>query len=271
MIFIFKFMVFNLNLKCFQDRFLKRNKMEDYIIESEYGMQDMVITDPNTRIEITGNDILKKLYRNQGYTYENFWETQQDRYFQDVLLERSYAAVLRGDFKTADIYLALNYWNPELIDNVAIKAEEAGLAGEHGLEIMLTRICEYGKEEGFQCKALYFALWKKHIGLLEYILAKINPQNLTPMDLDAARTQELGKYLCKKDPVRFYMDKLYFGGELLFEAPNMRTPKEQEEYLLNQKAKYIGLAIHKFSEKTLDNFIITRMPTELLRYTLSIL
>ena len=51
MIFIFKFMVFNLNLKCFQDRFLKRNKMEDYIIESEYGMQDMVITDPNTRIE----------------------------------------------------------------------------------------------------------------------------------------------------------------------------------------------------------------------------
>ena len=80
MFFIFKFMVFNLILKCFQDRFLKRNKMEDYIIESEYGMQDMVITDPNTRIEITGNDILKKLYRNQGYTYENFWETQQDRY-----------------------------------------------------------------------------------------------------------------------------------------------------------------------------------------------
>jgi hypothetical protein len=177
MLFTVKFMVFNSILKCFQERFSKGNKMEDYIIESEYGMQDMVITDPNTRIETTGNDILKKLYYNQGYTYENLWETEQDRYFQDVLLERSYAAVLRGDFKTADIYLALNYWNPELIDNVAIKAEEAGLAGEHGLEIMLTRICEYGKEEGFQCKALYFAMWKKHIGLLEYILAKINPQN----------------------------------------------------------------------------------------------
>ena len=270
MIFIFKFMVFNLNLKCFQDRFLKRNKMEDYIIESEYGMQDMVITDPNTRIEITGNDILKKLYRNQGYTYENFWETQQDRYFQDVLLERSYAAVLRGDFKTADIYLALNYWNPELIDNVAIKAEEAGLAGEHGLEIMLTRICEYGKEEGFQCKALYFALWKKHIGLLEYILGKINIQNFTPYDLKAANIQGLGKYLCKKDPARFYMKKQNLDG-VLSETLIVRTIEEEAEYLLNQKAKYIGLAIHKFSQKTLDNFIITRMPTEVLRYTLSML
>ena len=270
MIFIFKFMVFNLNLKCFQDRFLKRNKMEDYIIESEYGMQDMVITDPNTRIETTGNDILKKLYQNGGYTKGNNWEKNQDRYFQNVLLERSYAAVLRGDFKTADIYLATNYWNPELIDNVAIKAEEAGLEGEHGLEIMLTRVCEYGKEEGFQCKALYFALWKKHIGLLEYILAKINPQNITLMDFDAARRQELGKYLCKKDPARFYMKKQYLDGNLS-ETLIMRNSQEQTEYLLNQKAKYIGLAIHKFSQKTIDNFIITRMPTELLRYTLSIL
>ena len=84
--------------------------MEDYIIESEYGMQDMVITDLNTRVHTTGNDILKKLYYNGGYTKENNWETEQDRYFQDVLLDRSYAAVLRGDFKTADIYLAMNYW-----------------------------------------------------------------------------------------------------------------------------------------------------------------
>jgi hypothetical protein len=244
--------------------------MEDYIIESEYGMQDMVITDPNTRIETTGNDILKKLYYNQGYTYENFWETEQDKYFQGVLLERSYAAVLRGDFKTADIYLALNYWNPELIDNVAIKAEEAGLAGEHGLEIMLTRICEYGKQEGFQCKALYFVIWKKHIGLLEYILAKINPQNISKFDFGAACIQGLVKYLCKKDPVRFYIKKQYLDG-VLSETPIMRTSKQQKEYLLNKEAKYIGLAIHKFSEKTLDNFIITRMPTEVLRYTLSMI
>ena len=244
--------------------------MEDYIIESEYGMQDMVITDPNTRVHTTGNDILKKLYQNQGYAKENNWETTQDRYFEDVLLERSYAAVLTGDFKTADIYLALNYWNSELIDNVAMKAEEAGLAGEYGLEIMLTRICEYGKEEDFRCKALYFALWKKHIGLLEYILAKINPQNITKYDLKAANIQGLGKYLCKKDPARFYMKKQYLDG-VLSETLIVRTIEEEAEYLLNQEAKYIGLAIHKFSEKTLDNFIITRMPTEVLRYTLSML
>jgi hypothetical protein len=244
--------------------------MEDYIIESEYGMQDMVITDPNTRVHTTGNDILKNLYYNGGYAKENNWETEQDRYFQNVLLERSYAAVLRGDFKTADIYLALNYWNPELIDNIAIKAEEAGLAGEHGLEIMLTRICEYGKEEGFQCKALYFTLWKKHIELLEYILAKINPQNISKYDLKAANIQGLGKYLCKKDPARFYMKKQNLDG-VLSETLIVRTIEEETEYLLNQKAKYIGLAIHKFSEKTLDNFIITRMPTEVLRYILSML
>jgi hypothetical protein len=245
--------------------------MEDYIIESEYGMQDMVITDPNTRIETTGNDILKKLYYNQGYTYENFWETEQDRYFQGVLLERSYAAVLRGDFNTADIYLALNYWNPELIDNVAIKAEEAGLAGEHGLEIMLTRICEYGKQEGFQCKALYFALWKKHIGLLEYILEKINSINFTPYDLKAANIQGLGKYICKKDKARFYMKKEYLDGKLVSETLIVRSIEDEKEYLLNQEAKYIGLAIHKFSQKTIDNFIITRMPTEVLRRILLML
>jgi hypothetical protein len=242
--------------------------MEDYIIESEYGMQDMVITDPNTRIETTGNDILKKLYYNQGYTYENFWETEQDRYFQDVLLERSFAAVLRGDFKTADIYLALNYWNPELIDNVAIKAEEAMLSGQHGTSLMLTRICEYGKEEGFQCKALYFALWKKHIGLLEYILAKINTQNITKYDFKAASIQGLGKYLCKKDPARFYMKKQYLDN-LVSETLIVRSIEEEAEYVLNQKAKYMSLAIHKFSEKTVNNFIITRMPMEVLRYTLS--
>jgi hypothetical protein len=245
--------------------------MNDYIIESEYGMQDMVITDTNTRVHTTGNDILKKLYYNGGYTKENNWETEQDRYFQDILLDRSYAAVLRGDFKTADIYLALNYWNSELIDNIAIKAEEAGLAGEHGLEIMLNRICEYGKEEGFQCKALYFTLWKKHIGLLEYILEKINPQNISKYDFKAASIQGLGKYLCKKAPVRFYMKKQILDGNLVSETPIMRTYEEQAEYLLNQEAKYIGLAIHKFSEKTLDNFIITKMPTEVLRYTLSML
>ena len=58
---------------------------------------------------------------------------------------------------------------------------------------------------------------------------------------------------------------------VLSETLIVRTIEEEAEYLLNQKAKYIGLAIHKFSQKTLDNFIITRMPTELLRYTLSIL
>jgi hypothetical protein len=245
-------------------------EMEDYIIESEYGMQDMVITDPNTRIHTTGNDILKKLYRNQGYTFENFWETEQDRYFQGVLLERSYAAVLRGDFNTADIYLAMNYWNPELIDNVAIKAEEACLAGDHGLELMLTRICEYSKQEGFQCKALYFALWKKHIGLLEYTLAKINPINFTPSDLRAANIQGLGKYICKKDPARFYMKKQYLDGKLS-ETLIVRSIEEEKEYLLNKEAKYTGLVIHKYAKKTTDNFIITRMPTEVLRYMLSMI
>jgi hypothetical protein len=58
---------------------------------------------------------------------------------------------------------------------------------------------------------------------------------------------------------------------ILSETLIMRTSQEQAEFLLNQEAKYIGLAIHKFSEKTLDNFIITRMPTEVLRYTLSML
>jgi len=244
--------------------------MEDYIIESEYGMQDMVITDPNTRIETTGNDILKKLYYNQGYTYENFWETEQDKYFQGVLLERSYAAVLRGDFNTADIYLALNYWNPELIDNVAIKAEEAGLAGEHGLEIMLTRICEYGKQEGFQCKALYFALWKKHIGLLEYVLAKINSQNFTPYDLKAANIQGLGKYICKKDKARFYMKKQCLDG-VVSETLIVRSIEEEKEYLLNKQAKYTGLVIYKFAQKTKDNRIITALPKEVLIYTLSMI
>jgi hypothetical protein len=244
--------------------------MEDYVIESEYGMQDMVMTDPNTRIHTTGNDILKKLYHNGGYTKGNSWETEQDRYFQNVLLERAYAAVLRGDFNTADIYLALNYWNPQLIDNVAIKAEEACLAGEHGLEIMLTRICEYGKQEGFQCKALYFALWKKHIGLLEYILGKINIQNFTPYDLKAANIQGLGKYLCKKDSARFYMKKQYLDG-VVSETLIVRSIEEEKEYLLNKEAKYTGLAIHKYSQKTKDNRIITKMPTEVLRYTLSMI
>jgi len=243
--------------------------MEDYIIESEYGMQDMVITRPHPMVQKIGNDILKKMYYNRGYSEGSRWEADEDRYFQDVLLEGSYAAVLRGDFKTADIYLALNYWNPELMNNIAIKAQVIGLAGDRGLELMLTRITEYGKSD-FQCKSLYFALWKKHIGLLEYILAKINPQNISEMDFKAAKIQGLGKYLCKKDPLRFYMKKQYLDGNLS-ETLIMRTYEEQAEYLLTHEAKYIGLAIHKFSEKTLDNFIITRMPTEVLRYTLSML
>jgi len=244
--------------------------MQDYVLESEYGMQDMVITDPDTRIHTTCNDILKKLYHNGGYTKGNSWETEQDRYFQDVLLERSYAAVLRGDFNTADIYLALNYWNEELIDNIRIKAEEAGLAGNHGLEIMLTRICEYGKEEGFQCKAFYFVLWKKHIGLLDYILKKINLQNFTPYDLKAANIQGLGKYLCKKDPARFYMKKQYLDG-VVSETLIVRTIEEEAEYLLNQKAKYIGLLIHRHEKTNKDNIVLTGIPKELLRYTLSML
>jgi hypothetical protein len=244
--------------------------MEDYIMESEYGIQDMVITDPNTRIHTTGNDILKKLYHNGGYTKGNSWETEQDRYFQSVLLERSYAAILRGDFKTADIYLAMNYWNPELIDNVAIKAEEAGLAGYHGLELMLTRICEYGKGDDFQCKALYFALWKKHIGLVEYILTKINPQNITKWDFDAAKIQGLHNYLCKKDPVRFYIKKHYIGCNF-YGLPLMRTPEEKKEYLLNREAKYTGLTIYNFAKKNKENKIITALPKELLRYTLSMI
>ena len=244
--------------------------MEDYVIESEYGMQDMVITDPDTRIHITGNDILKKLYHNGGYTKGNSWETEQDRYFQKVLLERSYAAVLRGDFNTADIYLALNYWNPELIYNVVIKAEEAGLAGEYGLELMLTRICEYSKRDDFQCKALYFALWKKHIGLIEYILAKINPQNITEWDFKAAKIQGLHNYLCKKDPVRFYIKKQYIGCNF-YGLPLMRTPEEQREYLLNRDAKYIGLLIHRHEKKNKDNIVLTGIPTEVLRRILLML
>ena len=135
---------------------------------------------------------------------------------------------------------------------------------------MLTRICEYGKQEGFQCKALYFALWKKHIGLLEYILSKINAINFTPCDLKAANIQGLGKYLCKKDPARFYMKKQYLDG-VLSETLIVRSIEEEKEYLLNKEAKYTGLAIHKYAKKTTDNFIITRMPTEVLRYTLSML
>ena len=46
--------------------------MNDYIIESEYGMQDMVITDPDTRIETTGNDILKKLRTKQLNNTERY-------------------------------------------------------------------------------------------------------------------------------------------------------------------------------------------------------
>jgi hypothetical protein len=91
------------------------------------------------------------------------------------------------------------------------------------------------------------------------------------LDFKAASIQGLGKYLCKKAPVRFYMKKQNLDGNLVSETPIMRTYEEQAEYLLNQEAKYVSLAIHKFSEKTLDNFIITRMPTEVLRYTLSML
>jgi hypothetical protein len=75
--------------------------------------------------------------------------------------------------------LALNYWNEELLDNIRIKAEEAIISGDHGTSLMLTRICEHCKRDDFECKVLYFVLWKKHIGLLEYILAKINPQNIS--------------------------------------------------------------------------------------------
>jgi hypothetical protein len=238
-------------------------------------MQDMVITDPNTRIHITGNDILKKVCNNVGYKKgkfweTDFWETEQDRYFQKVLIERSYDAVLRGDFKTADIYLALNYWNPELIDNIAIKAEEAKLSGDHGTSLMLTRICEHGKRDDFACKALYFVIWKKHIGLLEYILAKINPQNISKWDFGAACIQGLVKYLCKKDPVRFYIKKQYLDG-ILSETPIMRTPQEQREYVLNQEAKYIGLLIHKHYKKNNDNIVLTGIPREVLRYALSMI
>jgi hypothetical protein len=111
---------------------------------------------------------------------------------------------------------------------------------------------------------------EKHIGLLEYILAKINTQNFTPYDLKAANIQGLGKYICKKDSARFYMKKQCLDG-VVSETLIVRSIEEEKEYLLNQKAKYIGLAIHKYAKKTTDNFIITRMPTELLRYTLSMI
>jgi hypothetical protein len=51
----------------------------------------------------------------------------------------------------------------------------------------------------------------------------------------------------------------------------VRSIEEEKEYLLNKQAKYTGLVIYKFAQKTKDNRIITALPKEVLRYTLSMI
>ena len=243
---------------------------QDYIKESIFGTKDMVITDPSTNIVTTAYNVIRNIFSNKGYLNGNKWETSQDRYFQDIILERAYNAVLQKDYFKADMYLALNYWNKEQINTYLRNSEEALIEGNLDKHNYCLELTYFGKD-GYPCRALIFVIWKKHIELLQYILSRIYPRNITEEDFESARINDVGKYLCKKDPSRFYMDKLYFGGELLLDTPLIRTPKERADYLLQKKSKYEALAIHKYAKKTEQNIVLTGIPSDLLRYTLNMI
>jgi hypothetical protein len=227
------------------------------IMYSDYaGIADVVMEHPGTRLQTTANEVLRIICLNGGYSEGNEWETERHRYFIKQLLDKAYTAVLSGDINLADLYLSLGYWNSFYIDKMVKNADWFRFRKQESSANAIMSMTQYANTN-FRCKALYAVIWHKHIGLLNYVLSKINACNISEEDFHAACVQGLGKYICKKDPSKYYMDKNLM--------PKMRTLEEQHEYVMQQKSNYKTLAIHRFSKKTKDNIVLTGIPTEVMR------
>lgn len=235
-----------------------RNEYADGdIMYSEYaGIADVVMEHPWTGSQTTANEVLRMICLNGGYSQGNEWETEQHRYFIKQLLDKAYTAVLSGDINQADLYLSLGYWNSFYIDKMVKNAEGFLSRKQEGSASCIMAMTEYANTN-FHCKALFAVIWHKHIELFHYVLSKINSCNITEDDFKAACVQGLGKYICKKDPIRFYIDKN--------QMPKMRTLDEQHQYVMQRKTNYKTLAIHCFSKKTKDNILLTGIPPEVMR------
>ena len=251
----------------------REEKMTDYkdgdIICSEFaGISDIVIEHDYTGYFTTANEILRMVTLNEGYAHGNAWETDRHRFLIQKLFDKAYEAVLEGNTDKADLYLSMDYWNTKSVAKMIKGAEKFKQKNDMSSYNYIMGLAGYAKTN-FRCKALYAVLWHKHIGLLKYVLSKINPCNISDEDLFASRMQELGPYICNKDPTRYYMDKLYFGGELLFNSPIKRTPEETAAYIMQQQACYEALAIHRFAEKTKENIAVTGLPNEVMRFIIT--
>jgi len=239
------------------------------IIYSEFaGISDIVIEEPYTGYFTTANEILRMITLNDGYTDGNIWETDRHRFLIKKLLDKAYAAVLEGDTDKADLYLSMDYWNAKSVDKMIKGAERFKQKNEMSSYNYITHFAGYANTN-FRCKALYAALWHKHIGLLNYVLSKINPCNISDEDFNAARVQGLVEFICNKDPTRYYMKKSYVNGLLTTVTPMIRTPEKREEYIMQQQANYEALAIHRFAQKTAENIAVTGLPTDVMRFIIT--
>lgn len=227
------------------------------IIYSDYaGIADVVMEHPETGLQTTANEVLRMICINNGYFEGNEWETERHRYFIKELLDKAYTAVLSGDINRADLYLSLGYWNSYYIDKMVKNADWFRFRRQDISADSIMSMTRFANTN-FHCKALFAVIWHKHIGLLNYVLSKINACNISEEDFYAACVQGLGKYICKKDPSKYYMDKNLM--------PKMRTIEEQQEYIMQQKSNFETLAIHHFSKKTKDNLVLTGIPTDVMR------
>lgn len=248
-----------------------------YKIESDYGFIDTVFVDTNrTENEATGSEIISRFVNNGGYSIGNGWEYPEDTYFQNVLLEKAYAAVLAEDFVKADTMLALNYWNQTLLNVILDKVEKAKLAGNASKAEHCLSLASFGKSN-FRCRALNFVIWKNHKQLFDYILQKINASNISENEFTAAFVIDLENgdgYFCeqimKKAPERFYLKKVVKNKNTHYYVPIMRTEIEIIERKKRLAAKYEILAIQKFGgKKDMPQSIITRLPYDVTRYMVS--
>lgn len=230
----------------------------DYILESEYGMQEIVIIDPQTGGgQVLSGDILRLPY----LIGERHHTSNDEAHNVNLLFQKANDAILVGDFLKADLYLGLNYWNEQLMSIILEKTKEKSIS-QHYLNI---------SKKPSQCYALYAAIEYKHIYIMKYVLSKINACNISIIDFNIACLNGLASHLCEKDPDRFYSReyKCPLSGDIKREYL-YRTPKEMTAYLLN-KTKYYALAIHAFPEKIQHNNIIKSLPKDVLRYALNMI
>ena len=233
------------------------------IHNEENGLPEVIITHQYIYgLETSTHEILRNCCQKNGHKNGNGWEYPEDEYFQQVLLSLANKALVDGDTNKLDAYLGLEYWSDFYMGKLWDIINDAKRKNEPNRERACTMFTTFAKAN-FRCKALYFAIWHKNIALVEYILSKISPCNITDADFEVAKIQGFGSYIVNKDPSRYYMRRHYdeTTGEYT-NVPEMRTEKDRKYYF---ERKYEVLAIHHFSELTTANLLIRKMPKDILR------